>query len=53
VIVAIYVDDILLTGSDVDGILKNKEYLKTQFLTKDIDRPRYFLQMKLLIVNMK
>ena len=43
VIFAIYVDEILLTRSDVDGIEKVKEYLMIQFVTKNMGRPRYFL----------
>ena len=35
-ILIVYVDDILLTESDIDGIEKAKEYLKTQFVTKDM-----------------
>ena len=42
VIVAIYINDILLTGSDTDGIAKTKKYLRKHFVTKDIGRPRYF-----------
>ena len=38
-----YVDDILLTGSDSAGIVKTKEYLRRHFVTKDIDKPKYFL----------
>jgi len=36
-ILVVYVDDILLTESDIDGIEKAKEYLKTQFVTKDME----------------
>jgi len=36
VILVVYVDDILLTESDGDGIEKAKEHLKTQFVIKDI-----------------
>jgi len=38
-----YVDGILLTGSDSAGLLKTKEYLKRHFVTKDIERPKYFM----------
>ena len=47
VILTIYVDDILLTGSVVDGIKKAKKYLKNQFVTKDMDSPRYFLGIEI------
>jgi len=36
VVLAIYVDDILLTGSDSAGIVETKMYLKRHFVTKDI-----------------
>ena len=39
-------DDNLLTGSDVDGIKKAKEYLKTQFVTKDMGMPSTILGLK-------
>jgi len=45
--------DILLIRSDVDGIKKVKEYLKTQFVTKNMDIPRYMLRLKLLIVDLE
>ena len=43
VILAVYVDDILLTGSDSTGLLETKKYLKHHFVTKDKGRPKYFL----------
>ena len=36
-ILVVYVDDILLIESDIDGIKKAKKYLKTQFVTKDME----------------
>ena len=42
-ILVVYVDDILLTGSDIAGIQKTKDYLQTHFVTKDMGRPKYFL----------
>ena len=42
VVLAVYVDDILLTGSDAAAI-SNTEYLRTHFVTKNMDRPKYFL----------
>ena len=42
VILAVYIDDILLTGSDSAGLLETKEYLKRYFVTKDIERSKYF-----------
>ena len=46
-ILTIYVDDIMLTGSDADGIEKTKDYLKTHFVAKDMGRPRYFLGIEI------
>jgi len=43
VILAVYVDDILLTGSDFVALTEIKEYLKSHFVTKDMGKPRYFL----------
>ena len=43
VILVVYVNDILLTGSDTDDIAKTKEYLMKHFVTKNIGRHRYFL----------
>ena len=33
----------LLTGSDSAGILETKMYFKHHFVTKDMERPKYFL----------
>ena len=43
VILVVYVDDILLIGSDTVGIQETKEYSKVHFVTKDMGRPNYFL----------
>jgi len=43
----VYFYDILLTGSDGDGIKKAKEYLKNQFVTKYMGRPRHFLEIEI------
>ena len=40
VILAVYVDDILLIGSDIVGIMETKN---NYFVTKDMERLRYFL----------
>ncbi|KAK4381553.1 hypothetical protein Sango_2956800 [Sesamum angolense] len=47
VVLAVYVDDILITGSDVVGIEEAKTYLRKHFVTKDLARPRYFLEMEI------
>ena len=38
-----YVDDNLLTSSNSAGLLETKEYLKRHFVTKDMERPKYFM----------
>jgi len=38
VVLTIYVDDILLTGSDSAGLLESKKYLKRHFVIKDMGR---------------
>ena len=43
VILAIYVDDILLTGNDEAAISATKAYLQTHFAIRDLKTPRYFL----------
>ena len=53
VLLAIYVDDILVTGSDKEGIEEIKENLKTHFVTKDMGKPRYFLGIEFAYTNGK
>ena len=43
VILVVYVDDNLLTGSDTIGIVETKEHLRSHFAIKDMGKPRYFL----------
>ena len=43
VALAIYVDDILLTGNDKAAIFATKAYLQTHFAIRDFKTPRYFL----------
>ncbi|KAL0324978.1 UNVERIFIED_CONTAM: Retrovirus-related Pol polyprotein from transposon RE2 [Sesamum radiatum] len=47
VVLAVYVDDILITGSDIVGIEEAKTYLQKHFVTKDLGRPKYFLGIKI------
>ena len=47
VVLAIHVDNILLTGSDIGGIREIKQYLKQKFVTKDIGKPKYFLGIEI------
>ena len=47
VILAVYVDDILVTGSDRTGVDESRAFLKKHFVTKDLGRPRYFLGIEI------
>ncbi|KAL0401300.1 UNVERIFIED_CONTAM: putative mitochondrial protein [Sesamum latifolium] len=47
VILAVYVDDILITGSDAIGIEEAKTYLRKHFVIKDLGRPSYFLGIEI------
>ena len=46
VILIVYVDDIILTGDDIDGMEKLKRVLAIEFEVKDLDLLRYFLGME-------
>ena len=39
----VYVDDIVITGNDQDGITDLKQHLFKHFRTKDLGRLKYFL----------
>jgi len=52
VILAVYVDDILLTGSDSTDLAETKEYLKRYFVTKDMGKPRHLLGIEVVYKKM-
>ena len=43
----VYVDDIVITGSDHDGIRKLKQHLFSHFQTKDLGKRKYFLGIEI------
>ena len=45
-ILIVYVDDIILTGNDEEGIRKLKGQLACEFETKDLGPLKYFLGME-------
>ena len=52
-LLAVYIDDILVTGSDTKGIADIKALLQTHFVTKDMGKPRYFLSIEFAYANGK
>ena len=49
VILAFYVDDILLTGSDDTGIHVTKSYLQQYLSICDLRSPRYFIGIEFVL----
>ena len=47
VVLAIYIDDVILTCSDEAEIVTTKDYLRLYFVTRDLSPPRYFLGLKI------
>ncbi|RVW48779.1 Retrovirus-related Pol polyprotein from transposon RE1 [Vitis vinifera] len=43
----VYVDDIVITGSDQNGIQKLKQHIFTHFKTKDLGKLKYFLGIEI------
>ena len=47
----VYVDDIVITGNDQDGIQKLKQHLFSHFQTKDLRKLKYFLGIEVAQSN--
>ena len=47
----VYVDDIVITGSDQTGIQKLKQHLFNRFQTKDLGKLKYFLSIEVVQSN--
>jgi Reverse transcriptase (RNA-dependent DNA polymerase) len=47
VVILIYVDDLVITGSDQIGINALKEHLRSEFDIKDLGKLRYFLEIEI------
>ena len=45
-ILIVYVDDIILTGDDIEEMGRLKKVLATEFEVKDLGKMRYFLRME-------
>ena len=47
----VYVDDIVITGSDQGGIQKLKKHIFSHFQTKDLGKLKYFLSIEVAPSN--
>ena len=48
ILLVVYVDDIVITGSDSKGISSLKSFLHSQFHTKDLGTLKYFLGVEVM-----
>ena len=48
ILLVVYVDDIVITGSDSKGISSLKSFLQSQFHTKDLGMLKYFLGIEVM-----
>ena len=53
VVLAIYIDDILLTGSDVIDTEAIKIFIYQHFVTSDLSPPRYFVGSEFFFFEMR
>ena len=47
----VYVDDIVITSNDQDGIRKLRQHLFNHFQTKDFEKLKYFLRIEITQSN--
>ena len=48
ILLVVYVDDIVITGSDSKGILSLNSFLHSQFHTKDLEMLKYFFGVQVM-----
>ena len=48
ILLVVYVDDIVITGSDSTGISSLKSFLQSQFHIKDLGMLRYFFDIEIM-----
>ena len=48
ILLVVYVDNIVITGSDFKGILPLKSFLHIQFHTKDLENLKYFIGVEVM-----
>ncbi|KAK9049228.1 hypothetical protein SSX86_031804, partial [Deinandra increscens subsp. villosa] len=51
IVLLVYVDDIIITGNNINEFDKLKELLKTKFLIKDLGELKYFLGIEVIKMN--
>lgn len=44
--ILVYVDDLVITGNDLQALKEAKKFLSTQFMMKDMGTLRYFLAIE-------